>query len=99
MSTEQGKNAVDEGVRQSVDARESIRLMAEGIVKSAQASMQIMVSINEQVVGIDQVALAMDNIKKATEQIAESTRQSEDLSRNLNDLGGRMKQMVSGFRV
>ncbi len=94
MATEQGKNAVDSGVRQSQDAREAIRQMSDGIIKSSQASMQIVISINEQVIGIDQVSIAMESIKKATEQIVESTRQSENLSKNLNDLGSRMKQMT-----
>ncbi len=99
MATEQGKNAVDAGVKQSHEAREAIRQMSDGIVKSSQASMQIVVSINEQVIGVDQVAMAMESIKKATEQIVDSTRQSESLSRNLDEMGGRMKQMTQKFKV
>lgn len=99
MATEQGKNAVDAGVKQSHEARDAIHLMAEGIVNSTQSSAQITISINEQVIGIDQVAMAMENIKNATEQIVVSTRQSEDLSRNLNVLGEKMKQMVNRFMV
>ncbi len=99
MATEQGKNAVDAGVKQSHEAREAIRQMSDGIIKSSQASMQIVVSINEQVIGIDQVAMAMESIKKATEQIVDSTRQSESLSINLSDMGGRMKQMTERFKV
>lgn len=99
MATEQGKNAVDAGVKQSHEARDAIRQMSDGIIKSSQASMQIVVSINEQVIGIDQVAFAMESIKKATEQIVESTRQSESLSRNLGDMGARMKQMTEKFSV
>jgi len=99
MVTEQGKNAVDAGVSQSREAREAIRQMSDGINKSAQASMQIVVSINEQVIGIDQVAMAMESIKKATEQIVDSTRQTESLSRNLNDMGGRMKHMTESYKI
>ncbi len=99
MASDQGKNAVDAGVKQSQEARDAIRQMTDGIVKSSQASMQIVVSINEQVIGIDQVAIAMENIKKASDQIVESTRQSQNLSMNLNDLGAKMKIMTERFKV
>ncbi|HON17141.1 MAG TPA: methyl-accepting chemotaxis protein [Spirochaetota bacterium] len=99
MATEQGKNAVDSGVRQSKDARESLKAMAEGISNTSEAALQIQISIKEQSIGIEQVAIAMENIKKATEQIAESARQSDLLSTNLNELGSSLKELVSKFKV
>ena len=99
MATEQGKNAVDSGVRQSKDARESLKAMAEGVSNASEAALQIQISIKEQSIGIEQVAIAMENIKKATEQIAESARQSDLLSTNLNELGSSLKELVSKFKV
>ncbi|HOK91512.1 MAG TPA: methyl-accepting chemotaxis protein, partial [Spirochaetota bacterium] len=99
MATEQGKNAVDRGVRQSKDARESLKAMAEGISNTSEAALQIQISLKEQSIGIEQVAIAMENIKKATEQIAESARQSDLLSTNLNELGSSLKELVSKFKV
>ena len=99
MATEQGKNAVDRGVRQSKDARENLKAMADGISNTSEAALQIQISLKEQSIGIEQVAIAMENIKKATEQIAESARQSDLLSTNLNELGSSLKELVSKFKV
>jgi methyl-accepting chemotaxis protein len=99
MATEQGAKMVDAGLKQSLTAGDAIGKMAEGIMTSAQAAMQISVSTNEQVVGIEQVSSAMENIKKATEQIVSGTRQSEESTKNLYELGMKLKRMVERFRI
>jgi methyl-accepting chemotaxis protein len=99
MATDQGTKAVETGVRQSQEAGEAIKMMSEGVLKSAQAAVQIAASTNEQMAGIDQVALAMENIKKATEQIVSGARQSEESTKNLNELGIKLKQMVERYKV
>jgi methyl-accepting chemotaxis protein len=99
MATDQGTKAVETGVRQSQEAGEAIKMMSEGVLKSAQAAVQIAASTNEQMAGIDQVALAMENIKKATEQIVSGARQSEESTKNLNELGLKLKQMVGRYKV
>ncbi len=99
MATDQGTKAVETGVRQSQEAGEAIKMMSEGVLKSAQAAVQIAASTNEQMAGIDQVALAMENIKKATEQIVSGARQSEESTKNLNELGIKLKQIVERYKV
>ncbi|MDP2240844.1 MAG: methyl-accepting chemotaxis protein, partial [Burkholderiales bacterium] len=50
MATEQGSKAVEAGVKQSTEAGESIRLLAEGVAESAQAAIQIAASSQQQMV-------------------------------------------------
>ncbi len=99
MATEQGGKAVDSGVKQSADAGESIRVLAEGVTASAQASMQIAASTNEQLIGMDQVTLAMENIKQASEQNVSGIRQAESAAQNLHELGQSLKHLVERYQV
>ncbi len=99
MATEQGGKAVDSGVKQSADAGESIRVLAEGVTASAQASMQIAASTNEQLIGMDQVTLAMENIKQASEQNVAGIRQAESAAQNLHELGQSLKHLVERYQV
>ena len=99
LATEQGSKVVENGVRQSQDAGESIRLLAERIGENAAAANQIAVSAQQQMVGMDQLALATANIKETTSQNIESTRQAEIAAHDLHALGIRLKQLVERYKV
>jgi methyl-accepting chemotaxis protein len=99
MATEQGSKVVEAGVRQSTDAGESIRLLAESIVEAAQAASQIAASSQQQLVGMDQVAVAIDSIKQASVQNVASTRQAEAAAQTLHELGQQLKQLVERYQV
>jgi len=99
MATEQGSRAVEAGVKLAAEAGESIRSLADIIAASAQASIQIAASSQQQLVGMDQVALAIENIKQASLQNAASSRQSETAAHNLNELGQKLKHLVEQYRV
>lgn len=99
MATEQGGKAVETGVRQTTSAGEAINVMASIVDNSAEVSIQIVASTNEQVIGIEQVALAMDNIKLATEQVVGSIRQAQAGTQNLHDVGQKLKQLVDMYRL
>ncbi len=99
LATEQGSKAVEEGVRQSKEAGEAIRLMNASIDESAQAAIQIAVSSQQQVIGMDQVALAMGSIRQASEQNVTGMRQVEITVQGLLGLGQKMKDLVAQFKV
>lgn len=99
MATEQGSKAVEAGVRQSTEAGESIRMLADSIAASAQAAVQIAASSQQQSVGTDQVASAMENIKQASMQNVASTKEIETAAQNLHELGQKLKQLVEHYRV
>jgi methyl-accepting chemotaxis protein len=94
MVTEQGTKAVDLGVKQTVEAGESIRLLSEAIVASAQATTQIAAASQQEVVGMDQVAIAMESIKQASAQNASAAKQSETGAQNLNQASQKLKSLV-----
>ena len=99
MATEQGGRAVEAGVRQSREAGEAIRLLADVITEAAQAATQIAASSQQQLVGMNQVAQAMENINQAGSQNAISTRQAETTAQDLYQLGQRLKHLVEQYNV
>ena len=99
LATEQGSKAVEAGVKQSAEAGESIRLLAEGIAEAAQAATQIAASSQQQMAGMDQVALAMENIKQASSQNVAGTQQAEVAAQQLHELGQRLKQIAAQYKV
>src|SRR5262249_1331739 len=72
MATEQSSKAVEDGVKQSTQAGESIQQLAGNVNISAQAATQIAATNQQQFVGMDQVASAMENIKLASTQVVAS---------------------------
>jgi len=99
LATEQGSKAVEAGVKQSAEAGDSIRQLADTITESAQAAAQIAASSQQQVVGTDQVALAMENIKQASAQNVAGTKQAETAAHNLHELGQKLKRLVDQYKV
>jgi len=99
MATEQGSKAVEAGVRQSAEAGEAIRLLAESISESAQAATMISASAQQQQAGMEQVGAAMENIKQASHQNAGSTKQAEIAGQNLHALGRKMQELMAKFQV
>jgi methyl-accepting chemotaxis protein len=99
MVTEQGSKAVEAGVKQSVQAGESVQKLGENISEAAQAATQIAASSQQQMVGMDQVAQAMENIKTASTQNVASTRQTEVAAKNIQDLGRKLSELVALYKV
>jgi methyl-accepting chemotaxis protein len=99
MATEQGSKAVDNGVKQSTQAGESIRLISESVNESVLAATQIVASSQQQVVGMDQVGLAMNNINQAGEESAASMMQAETAAKGLHKLGQNLKHLVEQYKI
>ena len=99
LATEQGSKAVEAGVKQSSQAGESIRILADSIAEAAQASTQIAASSQQQLVGMDQILMAMENIKQASTQNVTGTRQTEGAAQNLNELGQKLKGLVEQYKI
>lgn len=99
MITEQGSKTVAQGVAQSAEAGDAIRLLAESIADAAEAAAQIAASSQQQLAGMDQVALAMANIHQVSAENAASSRQSEQAAQNLNELGLKLRQLSERFKA
>jgi methyl-accepting chemotaxis protein len=99
MVTEQGSKAVEAGVKQSVQARESVQKLGESIAEAAQAATQIAASSQQQMVGMDQVVQAMESIKMASTQNVASTKQTEVAARNIEELGRKLAELLALYKV
>jgi len=99
MSTEQEIKAVETGMRQTAEAGNSFRRLADTIEDSAQAATQITASSQQQLVGMDQVVLAITNINQASSQNVAGAKQVETAAQNLHDLGQELKQLIDRYRL
>ena len=99
MVTEQGSKAAEAGVKQSVQAGESVQRLAENVSEAAQAATQIAASSQQQMAGMDQVAQAMESIKMASMQNVASTKQTELAAKNIQDLGRKLTGLVALYKV
>jgi methyl-accepting chemotaxis protein len=99
MATEQGSKAVEEGVKLSTQAGESIEVLAESVTEATDAAIQIAASSQQQLIGMDQVVSAMENIREASSQTASSTKQTEKAAHDLHNLGQRLQGIVKLYKV
>ena len=99
LATEQGSKAVEAGVRQSAEAGDSIKVLADSVTEAAQAATQIAASSQQQMVGMDQVAQAMENIKQASLQNVAGTKQAEAAAQGLHELGQKLKLLAVKYKV
>ncbi|PKP34165.1 MAG: methyl-accepting chemotaxis protein [Bacteroidetes bacterium HGW-Bacteroidetes-17] len=99
MATEQGSKAVERGVKQSGQAGETIRVLAQNVNESVQAASQIVASSQQQVIGMDQVGLAMNNINQAGTENAASMKQAESAAKDLHELGQKLKHLVEQYKL
>jgi len=99
MATEQGSKAVEEGVKLSTQAGESIDVLAESVTEATNAAIQIAASSQQQLIGMDQVVSAMENIRESSIQTASSTKQTEKAAHDLHNLGQRLQEIVKLYKV
>ncbi|MDP2337064.1 MAG: methyl-accepting chemotaxis protein [Bacteroidota bacterium] len=99
MATEQTSKAVEIGVKQSTQAGEAIKNLAESSGKAVDATIQIVASSQQQVVGMDQIGLAMNNINQAGTENAASMVQAEKAAKGLNELGQKLKLLVEQYKI
>ncbi len=99
MVTEQGTKSAESGVKQSIEAGESIRALANSIADAAQAVGQISASSQQQLVGMDQVATAMQDIKEGSQENVASMREIESSVQNLSEVGASLEALVSRYVV
>ena len=99
LATEQGSNAVSAGLKQSMLAGDSIKVLAESSNEAAQSAAQIVASSQQQVIGMDQIGVAMNNINQAGTETAVSMVQAEKSARNLYELGQKLKQQAEKFNT
>jgi methyl-accepting chemotaxis protein len=93
-AAEEGREVVDAGRHQSVEAGEVIQSLAEGAVNIAQDIAQIAASSRQQLAGMEQIGQAMGSITDATGQSVVGTRQVEQEAQRLQELAVDLKRLV-----
>ena len=99
ISTEHGNKTVSAGIKLTTDAKEAISTLSQSIADAQRASVQIVASSQEQVVGMDQISIAMENIRTAAQNNLEITRQVEKTANDLHKLGINLKEITERFKL
>ena len=97
--TELGTKTVDEGRNLVAQSGEVIELLAENVEETAQASIQISSSNQQQMAGMEQIVPAMENIKQASEQNVIGMKQAQAAAHDLNNLGQNLKEVIEKFNL
>jgi hypothetical protein len=98
-AAQQGRDSVEAGRRQSVEAGEVIQNLAEGSSEVAQSAVQISASSRQQLAGMEQISQAIASINVAGNQSVAGTRQVEQEVRHLQDLALKLKKLVQAEEV
>jgi hypothetical protein len=93
-AAEQGRDSIEAGRRQSVQAGEVIQSLAEGAADVSQSAVQISASSRQQLAGMEQISQAIASINEAGNQSVAGTRQVEQEVKHLQDLALRLKRLV-----
>jgi methyl-accepting chemotaxis protein len=97
--TAQGTQAVDAGVKQSLDAGESIRALSQNINDAVLAMSQIVSSSQQQALGMDQVVLAIASIRQATAQNTDGIQRIDREAQHLYIVGQTLKELTERYVI
>lgn len=95
--TARGAKATEAGMKQSLEAGESIRTLANTVHDAAQSATLIATSNQQQAIGMDQLVQAMRSIQEGSEQTVASAQQVEKCVRQLQELEQRLTSLSDQF--
>jgi PAS domain S-box-containing protein len=98
MATERGTNAVANGQELSNAAGNAISRLAENMRDSAESSLQIAASSQEQLAGMDQLRSALESIKSAVTQNMSGTKQLEQAGMQMSELANELKSTIDNLK-
>jgi len=91
--TARGGKATEVGMKQSVEAGEAIRSLAQNVHEAAQSATLIATSNQQQEIGMDQLVQAMRSIQEGSEQTVTSAQRVERCVQQLQELGQRLTSL------
>jgi methyl-accepting chemotaxis protein len=94
MATEQGSKTIDLNLRKAGDSNAAIESLADGVETSAQASLQIAASTQQQLIGMEQISQSMEAINGAGAQNAAAASQMESEAARLDEAAVRLARMI-----
>lgn len=99
MAIDHGRQAVEHGVGQSVQAGVSIETLAANVTAAADAAVHIAGTSQQQMLGIDQVATAMESIRQGSIHTVTNARRLEVAAQNLKELGQKLQLLVVQYKT
>lgn len=99
MAAEQGAKAVEHGVEQAQNAKDSMNQLNTSVLNASNASKQIAASYEQELSGMDQISSAMVSVKEATTQNLSSIKQVEQSAKDLSSLSQKMKQIMERYSI
>jgi methyl-accepting chemotaxis protein len=99
MTIDHGRQAVEHGVGQSVQAGASIEALAANVTAAADAATHIAGTSQQQMLVIDQVATAMGSIRQGAIHTVTSARKLELAAQNLKELSQKLQLLVVQYKT
>ncbi len=96
MATEQGSKTIDLSLHEAGDSSTAIENLADSVEMSAQSSLQIAASTQQQLIGMDQISESMESINSASAQNAAAARQMETEVARLEQAAAALARAVGG---
>lgn len=94
LSTEEVTKGVATALKLGSQGGETLAVLTEGLVQTAQTAAQIMASAGQQATGMAQINQAMKNIDLVTKQNLTGTSDMEQAAQKLNELGARFSKLL-----
>jgi methyl-accepting chemotaxis protein len=89
-----GREAVEAGRQQSLEAGDVMQRVAEGAARDAESSVQVTASSQQQLAGMEQIAQAIASINAAGQQSVAGTRQVEKEVGQLQELAASLRSLI-----
>lgn len=99
LATEQGSKAVAKGVKQSLQTSQAIASLATKMAQVTQATNQIVMSHEQQLIGTEQINFAMTQISEATRQHVEYLKEVEVGVKTLDQVGVTLKKLMDRYQL
>ena len=90
---------MEEGRKLVAQSGDVIELLADNVEETAQASIHISSSNQQQMAGMEQIVPAMENIKLASQQNVTGIKQAQAAAHDLNTLGQNLKETIEKFKI
>lgn len=98
-ATLEGRKVINEGIKQTEIAGNSIQALAQSVEEAVEASTQIEISTEQQLLGVEQMATAMNSIREAIDKNVSNAKLLESSGKNLNEMGNQLKKMVNSYKL
>lgn len=99
QATKRGSGVVEEGVRLTSQAGNTIDALSRNVSEAATSATQISTSNQQQLIGMDQLVTAVSSVKEAARQNVDGATQLQMAITNLKNIGSDLNDLANKFTV